>query len=352
MTAAGQAPPWVVGGPQGVVLTLGSPAFVAITQSGYPPEIVRGTGRPIGHAASVPLTPGPGVLHHVAVDQDLRRALRIGVMLGLWLAGIYVVLDTFHLYAVYGGVGKDAHAYWLTAHTDKLYTTAPGTPDAYLYSPAFAQVVRPFAWALPFGVFSALCMVVDTAAFVWLLRPLGWVWTAPIMLFIVPELILGQVTGIITAAAVLAASGRGGWSAVGFLTKVTSGGLSVAWLFSRRDWRGLAAAVGWTAGISLLSFAFWPSAWFDWFHFLTSTSTPALTAVRGLAALVLVLLGGRRGWWWAIPVALVVSAPVLGGLYVLTALTGLARLSPSAQVDLGGAGSGRAGTLVASAKRA
>jgi hypothetical protein len=285
------------------------------------------------------------------VDHDLRRALRIGVILGLWLAGAYLTVDTLYSYAQYGGVAKDAHAYWLTAHGGKLYGIPPGSKDAYLYSPVFAQMVRPFA-LLPFGVFAGICMLLDAAAFVWLLRPLGWVWTAPIMLFTVPELMPAQVTGIITAAVVLAATGRGGWSAVGWLTKITPGALLAGWLVSRRDWRGLVAAVSWTAGITLVSFAIWPSAWFDWYHFLTTTSNSPWTAVRGAVALALVLVGGRRGWWWVVPVALVVSAPVLGGLYVLTALTGLARLAPSAQADATGADSRRTGTLVTSAKRA
>jgi hypothetical protein len=277
--------------------------------------------------------------------------MRVGVMLGLWLAGAVVVVDTFASYAQYGGVAKDAHAYWLTAHGGRLYGIPPGSKDAYLYSPAFAQVVRPLG-LLPFAWFAGVCIALDTVAFVWLLAPLGWRWVLPIMLFTVPELILGQVTGIITAAVVLAATGRGGWSAVGWLTKITPGAFSLAWSFARRDWRGLAAALGWTAGIVLVSLALWPSAWSDWLHFLTTTSMSPWTPVREAAALVLVLVGGWRGWWWVLPVALVVAAPVLGGLYVLTSLTGLARLAPSARSEVLVRAAERTGTLVASAERA
>jgi hypothetical protein len=290
------------------------------------------------------------LLHHVAVDQDLRRAVLIGVMLGLWLAGAYHALDTIGSYVHDGGVAKDAHAYWLTAHGGKLYGNPPGSKDAYLYSPVFAQLVRPLA-LLPFAWFAGICMALDAVAFVWLLAPLGLRWLAPIMLFIVPdELMLGQITGIITAAVVLAATGRGGWSAVGWLTKITPGVFSLAWLFSRREWRGLASAIGWTCGICLLSFAVWPSAWSDWFHFLTTTSTSPWTPPREAVALVLVLVGGRRGWWWVIPVALVIAAPVLGGFYVLTTLTGLARLARSARREGAGRAGERIGVLVASAE--
>jgi hypothetical protein len=293
-----------------------------------------------------------GFLHHVGVDPDLRRAVRAGVMLGVWLAGLYLALDTVGSFIHEGGVAKDAHAYWLTAHGGNLYGIPPGSKDAYLYSPAFAQLVRPLA-LLPFAWFAGICMALDAAAFMWLLAPLGWRWIAPIMVFIIPdELMLGQITGIITAAVVLAATGRGGWSAVGWLTKVAPGAFSLAWLFSRRDWRGLASAIGWTGGICLVSFAVWPSAWIDWFHFLTTASTSPWTPVREAVALVLVLVGGRRGWWWAIPVALVISAPVLGGFYVLAALAGLARLGPSARREALGRASGRVGFLVASAERA
>jgi hypothetical protein len=287
-------------------------------------------------------------VHHVAVDHDLRRAIRIGVILGLWVAGAYLAADTLLAYARYGGFGKDAHAYWLTAHGGRLYGIPPGTKDAYLYSPAFAQVVRPLA-LLPSAWFAGICMALDATAFVWLLKPLGWRWTAPILLFLVPELVLGQVTGVITVAAVLAATGRGGWSAVGWMSKVTPGALSAAWLVSRRDWRGCAAAAGWTAAITLVSFAIWPSAWVDWFRFLAGTTTSPWTAVREVIAVLLVLVGAWRGWWWVIPVALVISAPVLGGLYVLTALTGLARLTPATQGGTVNADS-PVGMLVRSAK--
>jgi hypothetical protein len=293
-----------------------------------------------------------GFLHHVAVDPDLRRAVLIGVMLGLWLAGVYHALDTMGSYLHDGGVAKDAHAYWLTAHGGKLYGNPPGSKDAYLYSPVFAQLVRPLA-LLPFAWFAGICMALDAVAFVWLLAPLGLRWLAPIMLFIVPdELMLGQITGIITFAVVLAATGRGGWSAVGWLTKITPGVFSLAWLLSRREWRGLASAIGWTCGICVLSFAVWPSAWSDWFHFLTTTHTSPWTPVREAVALVLVLVGGRRGWWWVIPVALVIAAPVLGGFYVLTTLTGLARLARSARREAGGRAGEPIGVLVPSAEGA
>jgi hypothetical protein len=132
-------------------------------------------------------------------------------------------------------------------------------------------------------------------------------------------------------AVVLAMLGRPGWWAVGWLTKITPGVLGAVWCVSRRDWHGVLVAALWTGGICLVSFVIWPSAWVDWARFLAGTPSSTYTATRELIALALVVIGARRSWWWVMPVALVVSAPVLGGFYILTSLTALARLAPSAR---------------------
>jgi hypothetical protein len=264
-------------------------------------------------------------------DNGRRQAVRRGVQLGLWLTGLYLLATSIH---GYGAFGVDTHAYWMTAHSAHLYDAPPGGVDAYLYSPAFAQLIRPLA-LLPFHLFALIVLALDLAAFLWLLAPLGWAWRAPLLLMCTPDLVAGQVTGIITMAVVIAALGRPGWWAVGWLTKIVPGVLGAVWCATRRDWRGVAVAAAWTGGISLVSFVVWPSAWVEWVTFLLAAPSTPMTGVREVAAVVLIVVGVVRKWWWALPVALVLGAPVLAGYYIFTQLAALARLSPKAQRDLG-----------------
>jgi hypothetical protein len=226
-------------------------------------------------------------------------------------------------------LAMDAHAYWLTAHQNHLYASAPGTVDAYLYSPAFAQVIRPLA-ELPFVWFAVVLVAVDVACAAWLLAPLGWRWAIPILLLLPEEFLLGNISGILALAAVLAMTGRPGAWSLGWLTKITPGALGFVWHAARGTWVEVATGAAWTAAIVIVSFLAWPSAWFEWFAFLqTSSSGAGWVAVRLAAAVVLVVVGGRRNWPYCVPIALVISAPMVG-VKNLTFLAALVRLRPDA----------------------
>lgn len=252
-----------------------------------------------------------------------RRAL----LVALWCVAPLVTLLPWQDFVRRDRLFVDAHAYWLTAHQGHLYTSAPGTLNAYLYSPAFAQVIRPLA-ELPFPWFAGVVVSVDLACTSWLLAPLGWRWAIPILMLLPQEFLLGNIFGVLAMSAVLAVSGRpGGW-ALGWLTKITSGALGFVWHGVRREWRELLVGVAWTGGISAASFLLWPGAWVAWFHFLmTSSAGGASLLVRTLVATALVVVGARRQWWWCLPVAFVISAPLVGAKN-LTYLAGLARLRP------------------------
>jgi hypothetical protein len=261
-------------------------------------------------------------------ERGFRDAVRRGVQLGAGLSGVLIAVKALIDMRRHGGLAKDAHAYWLTAHHASLYGPPPGSRDAYLYSPAVAQVIHPLA-LLPFPWFACIIIACDIAAFVWMLFPLPPSWAVPLLLLTAPDLVVGQVTGIIAMAVVLAVLGRAGWWSVGWLTKVAPGALGVVWHVSRFNWRQLLTAAVWTAVVTVVSFVLWPSAWVQWWHFLTGNSSSTYTLTREVAAVILVVIGARLGWWWVIPVALVISAPVLGGFYVLTPLVALVRLAPS-----------------------
>lgn len=254
-----------------------------------------------------------------------RDALRHGVLAGLWIAGPILAVLQFWALARFHALGVDAHAYWLTAHHTDLYGAPPDTRDAYLYSPAFAQLIHPLAM-LPFPVFGALVIGLDAACFAWLLAPLGWQWAVPLWLVLATEYSIGNVVGLLTVVAVVAVAGRAGWWAVGWLTKITPGLLGLTWHVSRRQWRNAGACLAWSAGIAGLSYLVSPDAWHAWVTFLTSAPGTSWVALRLVLALTLVAVGARFGWLWVLPIALVLATPVMGGVQALAYLAGLVRL--------------------------
>jgi hypothetical protein len=120
------------------------------------------------------------------------------------------------------------------------------------------------------------------------------------------------------------------------LTKVTPG-VGVLWFAGAARWRQLAVAIGATLAIALVSFVLDRDAWFDWFRLLTASSTVDVPAEIGVTpgplwlrtalAAGLVLIGGRLGWRWTVPVAAFAALPVTwsSGLAILMALIPLYR---------------------------
>lgn len=133
------------------------------------------------------------------------------------------------------GVGVDAHAYWL-AWQGPMYTTAPGTPDAYLYSPAFAQIVWPLA-QLPWPLFAAIFTVGLAVGLAWLLKPLGWKWGLPLWLGGRPEIVSGNIFILMAMVAVVGLARPESWAFIA-LTKI-SPTVGPVWFLVRGEWRNL-----------------------------------------------------------------------------------------------------------------
>ncbi len=110
-----------------------------------------------------------------------------------------------------GGVGMDAHAYWLAGHVSHPYQAGPGEMDAYLYSPLFLQIVRPLTW-LPWHVFLALWLSLEASAYWWLLRKAPWRWRVPGLLMAVPELVLGNIYAFIGVSIVMGLRYPAAWA--------------------------------------------------------------------------------------------------------------------------------------------
>jgi hypothetical protein len=243
-----------------------------------------------------------------------------------WLCGIGIAGYAAAIVAN-DGIGYDCHAYWLAARGD-LYTTAPNTSGAYLYSPAFAQAIWPLA-QLPWPAFCTVWLAMAGIVIALLLRPLGWRRAVPLWLCCTPEIVNGNVFWLF---AVVAAFGlRRPWLwLVPALTKITPA-LGPVWFLVRREWRQLGISVLATLAVAGVSFAIDPTAWYAWFEFLRSHLGETTMQVGGLfvppvvripLAVLLVAWGAWRDRRWVLPVAMVLANPVFGSA-ALAVLAGL-----------------------------
>lgn len=226
--------------------------------------------------------------------------------------------------------GTDSHPYWLTGH-GLSYASGPMTKDAYLYSPAFADVIRPLTY-LPWPVFAVFWSALLGVVLAWLLAPLRW-WALPLWIAGLPEIIHGNVFILLAVVAAFGLQRRGLW-ALAALTKITLC-VGPVWFAVRREWRELGISLGVISAIALLSWAVEPHLWVEWITFLASeagrsSQTLGLEILPSLVyrlpvALLLVAWGAHSDKRWVIPVGMVLASPVLW-LGTFTMLAALPRL--------------------------
>ena len=242
-----------------------------------------------------------------------------------WLASI-VCGVWWSCYINNGVHGLDAHAYWSTAHRANLYGAAPGSIDAYLYSPVFSTVIRPLA-LLPWHIFLGVWMLAESAAFVWLLKPLGLRWGLPAFVLCLIEISVGNVYSFFAVVAVVGLSRPAAW-ALPLLTKMTPG-LGPVWFAARRQWRNLAVSLAITAAIAAASIGYTPEAWEQWLHFLSVNAggNQWYMPVRVAAAVMLTAIGAIKGKPWVIAPAMLLANPVIVNAWMgITLLAALPRL--------------------------
>jgi hypothetical protein len=223
-------------------------------------------------------------------------------------------------------LGIDAAAYHRVDLVHPYANGVVGDPSAYLYSPAFALLLAPFA-ALPFDMFYGLWVVGSFLALAWLVRP--WPWALAIFFFpITAELMTGQVHLFIAAAIVLGFQRPALW-ALPILTKVTPG-IGLLWFGIRREWRHLAEAIGATLLLVAVSFVMFPGSWFEWVGFLRSNagSSEAFFVPRIAIGVALIWFGAVTDRRWLVPVAVWFTLPhVWASSWVI--LLGVIRLHPA-----------------------
>jgi hypothetical protein len=221
----------------------------------------------------------------------------------------------------------DAHAYW-AAPLDDLYGAArAGGADAYLYAPAFAQVLAPFK-ALPWAVFAGLWLLFLAVCLVAIAR------LAAVLAAIIPPVLIELQAGNIHLPLALAI-GLGlrfpsTWAFV-LLTKPTLG-IGLLWFVVRREWRHLGIALGTTAAVAATSFLVAPAAWPQWIGALIANAGHPISPdyngvihvpllIRLPLAAAVVIWGARTDRRWTVAVAVTLALPILwiNGLAVLLA---------------------------------
>lgn len=225
----------------------------------------------------------------------------------------------------------DAHAYF-AAVPGNLYGAAMGSPDAYLYSPAFSQLVEPLRW-LGWDGFRSAIRLADLAAMTILAGP----FIGP-LIFVHPatlEFNLGNIHPVMGLAIVAGFRWPAAWAFV-LLTKATPG-IGLIWFVVRREWRKAAIAFGATAAVVVVSFLLSPADWLAWPAFLLADqarpegSFVVITApllLRLPFAAALVVWGALTDRKWTVLVAAFLALPSVWE-HSVTMLLGLWWLRPS-----------------------
>ena len=263
---------------------------------------------------------------HSAEQADIRlRDLPPKVLWPLWLAlGAVVYREIVYFHSVHQ-IGADAHAYWLATRHSDLYVAGPMEQNAYLYSPAFRQLIWPLG-QLPWPCFFAIWTTAVVLAFAWLLRPLGWAWGVPAFLLCGLEIIGGNIMAFLATALVIGMRRPEVW-AFPILTKVTVG-LGPLWFAAVGRWRDVARCAVATAVIVGISLAIDAHQWSEWIRFLVRhRGADSYVPYRFVGAAILVVIAARRRQPWLLAPAMVVASPIVFGIgRYLTLLAAIPRL--------------------------
>jgi hypothetical protein len=202
----------------------------------------------------------------------------------------------------------DARGYW-SAWQGGLYDIAWPIDSAYVYSPAFAQLIWPLT-LLPWGVFAALFTIASVGCLFWMRVP--WMIAFP---GVIDDILRGQIHVLLAGMIVLGFRHPGVW-AFGLLTKVTPG-VGLLWFAARAEWRQLLVALATGGGIAAISFVVTPALWFDWLDLLRDSSgvtagiqlVPLPLSVRIVVGAGIVVLAARTNRSWLVPIGVLVALP-------------------------------------------
>jgi hypothetical protein len=272
-------------------------------------------------------------MHTLTLPGDLMTLDTVAARLrreagGLAAAALTLVLVLFFAGRSTAGdwpTGREALCYWAPSLVDPYARSDWTAPLAYVYSPAFLQVLEPLR-ALPWLAFLAAWTALLLGAVRWLVGPRLW----PLgILVAAPEIGGGNIHLLLAVAIVAGFRWPAAW-AFALLTKVTPG-VGLLWFAARGEWRHLALALGATAAIVVASTGVDPASWHEWSGVLAAstgrtTGTWAAVgiplAIRLPMAVVIIAWGARTDRRWVVPVGAVLALPALwfGGLAMLLAV--------------------------------
>jgi hypothetical protein len=252
-------------------------------------------------------------------DLETPPIVGLVVALVLWLLVVAFAEPWGRLW----GTGQDARCYYQATLADPYLHSQWNDPIAYVYSPAFLQLVSPLT-ALPWQAFMAVWTALLVGAVRYLTGPRVFA-AALLFPFTAMEVAGGNVSLLLAVAIVLGFRWPAAWALV-LLTKITPG-IGLLWFAVRGEWRSLAIALGATAAIAAVSYLTIPDAWPRWFEVITANagkggtwaSVPIPLLVRLPAAVALVVWGARTDRRWTVPVASMLALPALwyGGISML-----------------------------------
>jgi glycosyl transferase family 87 len=256
------------------------------------------------------MLPAPAVTEsqdEVSRSAARRRALRHGLAIAGVIAAAWMYLVVGD--ATWRNPGADGVIYWAVDPGNPYPGATVGGKDAYLYSPAFAQVFS-LIGVLPREVFIVGWIILLAAVAWWLARP----WPASLLVLALPvsqEILIGNIHLLLAAAIVLGFRWPATWAFV-LLTKVTPG-VGLLWFAARREWRALVTALAATAAISAVSFVIAPAVWADWFALLRRDggSESASLLLRLVAAAAVVVWGALTDRRWTVPLGAMLALPVI-----------------------------------------
>lgn len=253
--------------------------------------------------------------------ERLRSPLALGLVVAAWIVGVWWLLFWAD------GDAVDVRAYYLV-DLDRPYEGAQvDTRDAFLYSPAFAQITEPLR-ILPWETFRTVWRVTELAALTALAGP-----ATLICLFAGPiasELNAGNIHLLMAAAIVAGFRWPAVWAFL-LLTKVTPG-IGLLWFAVRREWQALATALGATCAIAALSVALAPGLWLEWIGLLVREARVPPRREwevvmlplpwRVAVAATVIAWGARNDRRWAVPIGAFLALPVTWytGLSLLVAI--------------------------------
>jgi hypothetical protein len=238
-------------------------------------------------------------------------AVRYGETL-LHLVGMSVLVAYWSLLPTIGG---DAATFWALDLADP-YGERWGGTLAYVYSPAFAQLISPLT-QLPYDAFYKVWTAISVTALAWVLTPAGAA-VALLIPFVRMEIESGQVHLWLAVMCAIGLRHPQAWS-FGLLTKVTPG-VGLLWFAARREWAALRVAALATLALVGVSALVHPSAWVDWLGLLVQSGTLHMdnlawsewpAAYRLPLAAGLVVVAGWRDRPAALPMIVCFALPAI-----------------------------------------